>query len=167
VEIVLVAARGALQQPHRARLTLLVDVERRFPDRDLAVAHRPHLDPAPLHLPAGDPVLPPAFPVIGDDVIGEGTELLLELIVLLPLPAAAEQLFERRLAGELGKVANLTTQSSVKPAKSASMFHGVNSRSTCATKARASSTVRGFWPAIVILPATVVIASGAKQSRVA
>src|SRR6185312_1772930 len=51
-----------------------------------------------------------------------------------------------------GRSPNLTTQSSVKPASSAAMFHGINRDSTWATKARASSTVRGFWPAIANLP---------------
>src|SRR5579864_8300961 len=47
-----------------------------------------------------------------------------------------------------GRSPNLTTQSSVKPASNPSMFHGMNRDSTWATKARASSAVRGLWPAI-------------------
>jgi len=42
-----------------------------------------------------------------------------------------------------------TSQSSVKPSTSASMFHGMNSDSTCATNARASSIVRALRPASV------------------
>src|SRR6266571_3842177 len=38
----------------------------------------------------------------------------------------------------------LTMQSSVKPARRAGMFHGMNSDWTWATKARASSRVRGL-----------------------
>src|SRR5580704_8226616 len=96
-----------LEQPHRARLAGFVGVERGFPDRDLTIAHRPHLDPAPLHRLAGDPIFPPALPVIGDNVAGERAKLLLQPIILLTLHAAAEQLFKCRLALELRQVAKL------------------------------------------------------------
>src|ERR1700693_3191885 len=43
-----------------------------------------------------------------------------------------------------------TTQSSVKPSSSAEIFHGMNSDSTCATKARASSIVCGLRPVMHI-----------------
>src|ERR1700722_13508908 len=87
-------------QSHRARPAFLVGVERGFPDGDSAVAQRPHFDAAALHPLAAGAVFPPAFPVIGDHVAHQRAEFLFETVVLLPLHAAAKQLFERRLAGK-------------------------------------------------------------------
>src|SRR5437016_4524507 len=119
------------------------DVEGRFPHRDLAPAQDPQLDAETFHAGAGLLVLPLAFPDIGQHVARKRAQPLAQAIVLLARAAKNARNAARPRNCTLPK---RTSQSSVKPSTSASMFHGMNRDSTCATNARASSAVRGLRP---------------------
>src|SRR5437773_3101831 len=91
--IAITARHRRSDQSHRARLAGFVEVEGRLPDSDFAVVHDPNFDPAPGDLSAGCAVFPLAFPIIGDHLAHQRTQLLAQMIALFTLATGAVELF--------------------------------------------------------------------------
>src|SRR5512135_3369447 len=88
-----------------AGLPRFFDVEGGLPDRDLAAAHDPDLDAAPVHLGARLRVLPIAFPVVRDGVAHQGAKFLAQAIAVLAGAAGSKEFRQRILAAELRQIA--------------------------------------------------------------
>src|SRR5262249_2963679 len=75
--------RSAQKVGDAVRLVGAPGVERRLPDRDLAVAHHPDFDAKAAHGGAALGVLPFALPDVGDGVVRQRAEAFLEPVALL------------------------------------------------------------------------------------